>query len=337
MIRIHDGSPPLRRTEPAKSPEPPKPTETRRDRWSADDRFERFPPRSPLATPTPPTPTPAPVATPGPATSSPPGPAYAGGLDEAELAALQQDQGPRNDCAEYAIAAGLNLLFGGSVRGSEVAVAADQVTATADNRLGLPLPVPGWGLRLWENGPTTPWQQANIVNGVARQGGLPLVAEVTHATPEALVGLLGQGDTAVIVTLGWNGQDVPQIAQGSGPYQSLGDPGTWNLPLGLEVPAVGAHAMLLAAHDPDHVDQNGNPAPWGFVNSWAEGASATNPGGATEIYWMSDEDFREAYNFPLIGNAVVITRQSTPAATPEAEPAPTPGPTATPTAPPEDR
>jgi len=326
MVRINDGSVPPRPTKP---PERPRPTKTPLDRWRADDRFERAPPRNPLSTPTPP-PRPTPTATPSPAATSAPLSVYVGGHAEAELAAFQQNQGARNDCAEYAIAAGLNLLFGGNVRGREVAAAADQVTATGDNRLGLPLPVPNWGLRISENGPTTPWQQANIVTGVARQGELALVADVTHATPEQLIDLLGRDDTAVIVTLGWNRNDVPQITLGNGQPRDISNPGTWSLPLGVELPAVDAHAMLLAAHDPGHVDQNGDSAPWGFVNSWVDGANTANPGGATEIYWMSDEDFRGAYNFPLVGNAVVITRQSPPAATPEAVPVPTPGPTPTP-------
>lgn len=51
---------------------------------------------------------------------------------------------------------------------------------------------------------------------------------------------------------------------------------------------------------------------------------------------MSDTDFQRTYNFPVIGNAVVITRQEPPAATPEPERPPTPGPTATPTPEPSD-
>lgn len=346
MVRIDHGSAPPARTEPPKPPDPPKARETPRDRWRADDRFERAPSRGPLATPTatpPPPTTPTPVAPPTPPdpTATPTGSVYVGGLTRAELAALQQDQGGRNDCAEYAIAAGLNLLFGGSVRGSEVAAAADQVTAGDPNRLGFSLALPWGGLRWSENGMTTPWQQANIVNGIARQSGLPLSATVGHSTTDELIGLLGRPDTAVIVTLGWSRDHVPQIALGNGASQPLGDPGTWNvgLPFGLEaeVPAVSAHAMLLAAHDPSHMDLNGNPTPWGFVNSWADGASPTNPNGATDIYWMSDTDFRQAYNFPIVGNAVVITREAAPAEAanlPTAVAPPTPpepGPTATPT------
>jgi hypothetical protein len=268
-----------------------------------------------------------------------------GGLTQAQLAALQQNQGSRNDCAECAIAASLNLLFGGSVRGGDVAAAADQVTAQDPNRFGVSVPLPWKGLRWAPNGMTTPWQQANIVNGIARQGGLPLSASVAHPATDELVRLLGQPGTAVVVTLGWSRDDIPQIAAGSGPSQPLGDGSTFtlDLPLGLEVEVpVSAHAMLLAAHDPTHVDSNGDPAPWGFVNSWTDGASPTNPNGATEIYWMSDADFQQAYSFPVVGNAVVITRESAPvetASVPTAAPAPTPdpGPTATPTPEPHTR
>jgi hypothetical protein len=89
--------------------------------------------------------------------------------------------------------------------------------------------------------------------------------------------------------------------------------------------------MVLAAHDPGHLDRNGNPAPWGFVNSWADGGA--------EIYWMSDADFERAWTheIPLVGsrNAVVITRGAAPAAsaTATATLTPTPTPGATPPSP----
>lgn len=313
MVRIEGGSASPRRTEPPKPPEPPKPKDILPDKRWAEDRFERTPSPQPLFTPTP---TPLAAPTPPPPTARPSVAVYLGGLPEAELAALQQNQGDSIDCAEYAIAESLNLLYGGSVRGSEVATAANQITAVDDNRLGLPLPVPSWGLQWWENGPVTPWQQANIVNGIARQGGLELSANVTHPPADELIRLLGQPGTAVIVTLGWNREHVPEIARTSGPSQAFYDPGFWSLPLGVEVPAMGAHAMLLAAYDPTHVDQSDHPAPWGFVNSWDDGG--------TEIYWMSDEDFRQAYGFWPVGNALVITRESASVEATTPNPAPTP-------------
>jgi hypothetical protein len=229
------------------------------------------------------------------------------------LAAFQQRQGTgRNDCADYSIAAALNMFYGGAVKGSEVAKAAD---------LGSVL----FGYRLWPNGPTTPRQQVNIVNTIADRSGLPVSATALRATTADLIGYLQQPDTAVIVTIGWDDAHVPQIARASDAATGAGG----GAPLQLN-----AHAMVLAAYDPNHVDHGGNPAPWGFVNSWADGGG--------EIYWMPDADFQRAWSheIPLVGshNAVVITRAgatATPAATvsvtetPTATPTPTPVPTAT--------
>jgi hypothetical protein len=246
--------------------------------------------QTPTATATP-TPTPTPTATNTPI--------YLGGLTEAQLAAYQQDQGDRNDCGEFAIAAALNLLYGGSVLGCDVAAAADQVW----------FPLPSKGLRMWPDGPTTPQQQANIVNGIARQGGLSLSATATKATTADLIQYLEQPDTAVVVTIGWDDTSIPQIARTSDAHTQAVSAGPIN-----------GHAMLLVAHDPTHLDFNGNPAPWGFVNSWENGG--------TEIYWAPDTDFNQAWDhkLPLVGsnNIVVITNApSTSAST-------TPTPTATP-------
>ncbi len=91
---------------------------------------------------------------------------------------------------------------------------------------------------------------------------------------------------------------------------------------------LNAHAMVLAAYDPTHLDHAGNPAPWGFINSWADGGS--------ELYWMPDADFQQAWDhdIPLAGshNAVVITREPAPAASPQPSDTPTPGTTTTATA-----
>ncbi len=227
------------------------------------------------------------VPRPTPPAPPTPGPVYSRGMTEAQLAAYQQDQGARNDCAEYSIAAALNMLYGGAVQGSDVAAAADQVIRDHI----FPFSPPWAGTRIWQNGPTTPGQQANIVNAIARQGRLPLSATHVQATTTDLVNYLRQPDTAVIVTIRWDAAHL------------------------------NSHAMLLSAYDPSHVDQNGNPAPWGFVNSLA-------PSG-TQIYWMSGAAFENAWGldlFPGLGskNAVVITK--TPAASATATPAATPEP-----------
>ncbi len=264
--------------------------------------FGAAPTAVPVPTPAAPTATPTP-----PAPALPTVPVYWGGLTEAQLAAFQQAQGAgRNDCADYSVAAVLNMFQGGAVQGSDVARAAD---------LGSLL----YGYRLWPNGPTTPEQAANIINAIADRGGLPVSATaVKPQTTAELVQYLQQPGTAVIVTIGWGDANVPDIARTSDTANSAGGGAT----LG-----INAHAMVLAAYDPTHLDRNGNPAPWGFVNSWANGG--------TEIFWMSDADFQQAWSheIPLVGsqNAVVITRTMTAVA--EATPTATPVPVRTPPAP----
>jgi hypothetical protein len=125
----------------------------------------------------------------------------------------------------------------------------------------------------------------------------------------------------VIVTIGWDDANVPDIARTSDDANRAGG----GAPL-----QINAHAMVLAAYDPNHLDRNGNAAPWGFVNSWADGG--------TEIYWMPDADFQQAWTheIPLVGsrNAVVIT-SGTDAVADATTPPPTvtPAPVATPPAP----
>jgi hypothetical protein len=141
---------------------------------------------------------------------------------------------------------------------------------------------------------------------------------VKPETSADLVAYLQHSDTTVIVTIGWDDAHVPDIARTSDTANSA----RGGAPL-----QINAHAMVLGAYDPGHVDRNGNPAPWGFVNSWADGG--------TEIYWMPDADFQQAWSheIPLVGshNAVLITRGTVAVAdatTPD--PTVTPAPVATP-------
>jgi hypothetical protein len=310
---------------PKPTPPPPNPTAESPLRVIGDalgslaSRLQSVFDRVPVARPNPmfgaPVPTAAPVPTPAatptttptppvtPSAGPPAGPVYWGGLTEAQLAAFQRRQGDtRNDCADYSVAAALNMFQGGAVQGSDVARAGD---------LGTVL----YGYRLWPNGPTTPQQAANLVNAIADRAGLPLEATaVKPQTSADLVRYLQQPDTAVIVTIGWDDAHVPDIARASD---------TGNSAQGGAALQINAHAMVLAAYDPSHLDRNGSPAPWGFVNSWANGGS--------EIYWIPDADFQQAWShdIPLVGshNAVVITKTAVPAT---ASPTPTVAAVATP-------
>jgi hypothetical protein len=244
---------------------------------------------------------------------------YWGGLSEADLAYYQQHQGNRNDCAEFAIAASLNLMYGGNVRGRDVGDAADQI----------PWLLPWGGLRMWPDGPTSPQQQVNIVNGIASQGGFDFEATATKATPEDLIDHLSDPNSAVVVTIGWGMNDPPQIARTSDLKTQAGADTIFN-----------GHAMLLAAYDPTHMDAHGDPAPWGFINSWENGGP--------QLFWMPDDDFREAFAYDIFmmgsNNAVVISESSpalpslgnqpmaTPTPSPSSTPSgtPSPSPTTTP-------
>ena len=138
---------------------------------------------------------------------------------------------------------------------------------------------------------------------------------------------MSQPDTAVIVTIGWDNDHIPQIARNVDQRNRA----SGGAPLGLN-----AHAMLLVAHDPNHLDWLGDPAPWGFINSWEDGS---DPSVAKEIFWMPDADFTQAWehSIPTIGknNIVVITnspvQQVTPTQVQTSTPTPDTTPTATPT------
>jgi hypothetical protein len=217
-------------------------------------------------------------------------------------AALQQRQPDgRNDCADYWIAASLNLLFG----------AACGATTWRRPRT--------WchgcfltGLRMWENGPTTPAQQANIRTASLGSCRSPQSRRRRRrARP-----YLGQ-PIQPIVTIGWDDAHVPQIARTSQDLfrRRRGAPQL-------------APTRCCSPPTITHLDHAGDPAPWGFVNSWADGGS--------ELYWMPDADLQQAWghDIPLVGshNAVVITREPAPAASPQPSGTPTPGTTATATA-----
>jgi len=269
---------------------------------------------SALTTPAP-TATPTPTPTTTPSSQAPNASIYWGGLNEAQLAELQQYQGQNNDCGEYSIAAALNILYGSNIQGCDVAAAADQVW----------WPLPWTGLRMWPDGPTTPKQQANIANGIARQGGLSLSATAIKGTTADLVQLLEEPNTAVILTIGWDNTNVPQIARNSVDGSEARGGGF----LG-----INAHAMLLVAYDPSHMD-GGNPpksAPWGFVNSWVDGSDPNTP---KEIYWMPEADLNQAWDHSILGvgsnNMVVITKDPPPTETPVPIEVPTPTVARTPT------
>lgn len=232
---------------------------------------------------------------------------YAGGLTEADLAALQQAQ-EGNNCAKYAIASALNMLGFGYFSGKSI-----KDWAIPNPFLSVPI-----------ISATTPGQQINILNELAKYNDLPITAEALKVTPSDLKVWLHDPNEVVIVTIGWDDNDIPIITRDSS--DASGNPDRPAEGIGW-----GAHSVVLASYDPTHVDAAGNPAPWGFVNSWTNGGN--------EIYWMTDADFTQAleYDIPFgVGsnNAVVITKTDTLTGengTPTPTISPTPPVTATPT------
>ncbi len=220
---------------------------------------------------------------------------YLGKLDEARLAKYQQNQGPTNNCAAYALASAFNILYGGQVQGRDVAEYANLSWVRYPFRYRT---FPGLAI--------TPQQQANLANDIAEKAGLSLSAVSSKGTTDDLIRLLDQRGTVVLVTIGWS-DDAPRpilaTDDETGNYRQLPDGGVWGR-LGLN-----GHTLLIAAYDPGHLDPDGHVAPWGFINSWIERGD--------KIYWMTEHDFNLTWghNIPGIGanNMVIVTVQPNPA------------------------
>ncbi len=252
--------------------------------------------RSGTRTPTPSrtkTPTPPKTATPRATATSTPTPTalytavYWQSMSEAQLAQFQQLQ-VGNTCAQYASAALLNMLYNGNVKG-------EWVKELAENAR------PAGVYKTPVIGATTPGQQVQLLQWLLGKDGVNDTSSSVVAktgTKTDLVNYLGNANVLTIVTIGWSGA-APRLARTSDQDSTLG--ATRGL---LHGEPFAAHALVLVAYDPVHVDYYGNSAEWGFVNShWS---------GGSEIYWMSDSDFDSAwnYNIPFVGsnNVVVVTK-----------------------------
>jgi hypothetical protein len=152
---------------------------------------------------------------------------------------------------------------------------------------------------VWSDFATTPQQQANTINTIASYGGVSLKAEAKRGSKADLLQLLATPDTVVIVTIGWDSSFTPFLARDG---HSVTEAPTAKWPY-------FAHALVLAAYDPSHINTSGNSnktAEWGFVNSW------TNPQGSS-IYWVPDSDFDKVWNFNIApvgsNNMVIVTKK----------------------------
>jgi RHS repeat-associated protein len=175
-----------------------------------------------------------------------------GGMSESDLAKLEQDQLDTNYCHSYSVATAINMLTGSKLTGSSVAHMANIGFWLFQGTIFLP----GSG-----GPPKNQVAQVEMLNWIAEINGMSpgLSAEAMHGTTDDLIAILGQSDKAAIVTI----------------QKRKGDPRS-------------AHAMVLAAYDPQKTDKYGTVKPWGFINS-ADGLQAP------ELFWMTDADFREQW------------------------------------------
>jgi hypothetical protein len=248
---------------------------------------------------------------------------YAGGKSEAELAKYQKNQGRSNDCAAYSVAAALRLLADqppvqelnakdahplSQVVSYELSVdVANRHAALRSNVLGgVKEILSGEDLRVWAGGPTMPRQQARLARELAHRYSIDVATHVTRGTADDLLRYLATPDTYILVTIGWSKDTRPRIQYPDGVFRYFGQPETFKVGgMSFDGPFT-AHVMLLAAYDPDRkgmLDNKTVSVPWGFVNSWVDAGDG--------LYWMTEEDFRDAWRFviPLVGRQQMVIIQ----------------------------
>jgi len=201
-------------------------------------------------------------------------------FNEEQLASFQQAQ-LGNNCAYHAVSSAINILTGNQINGLDYA---DRVNA---------MPFPGsLKYRLWDNGPTLPFQQVNLAKMIAEDHGIQISAERKNPSAEELRISLLRKNEAVLVTIGWVNHQPPEITYGI-VNQNLNASPAW----------LGWHTMLLAYYNQEHISVDGIQRPWGLINSWVTGGKL--------IYWMRDSEFLRSWGTytPFSGtHASVILR-----------------------------
>lgn len=224
-----------------------------------------------------------------------------GDHSESYLASFQKSQGKTNNCGVYAASAAISLLRDGQLIDYDEATSITDAH-TAISLAGLARLIVRKNLRLWPNGPTTPKQQANLAEHIGRRYGLSITAQVQKGTPESLLACLQEPDKLALITIGWNDKSRPLIIDPTGKllrFAPVGELCLFNVTFRAPF---GAHVMLLAAYDPARKFKfrggKKMTAPWGFINSWMDGAD-TNAPGHGYLYWMPDEDFQSAWAYNI--------------------------------------
>jgi hypothetical protein len=206
------------------------------------------------------------------------------GMSEAQLAAFQVSQ-QGNTCSFHAISTAVNLLLGEYID-------PDQLSEEINH-----LWWQGRFMRVAPDWAVTPRMQVRIVRHLAKTRGFPLTAMYVRSNSEELQKvLLDPLDECIpIVTLLWLWGQAPPIYYGNSNHNFH------------KTRSAGAHSMIIAAHDPDHWTEDGLQTPWGFINPWM-----THP---DHLFWMTDEDFRDAWHFWLPGmgpNPLVLVKRVEP-------------------------
>lgn len=212
----------------------------------------------------------------------------AGQMQEAALAQFAQNQGPSNSCGEFSVASALSLLEGkpGWLTGEAVVQVADRWTFI-DSLLtmGLLGMLQGRSLRMWPNGPTTPWQVANLARKMAQARGMRIEATVhlgKAGSAEQLAADMNQANGVVVLAIAWDDQTKANMDDPN--QKSMALSARPKVRVGSMTIDYTGHIMVLGGRDEDQKR-------WGFINSWYQGADITR------LCWMADEDFEETWGY----------------------------------------
>jgi hypothetical protein len=191
---------------------------------------------------------------------------YWRGMSSSQLGEYQRDQGDRNDCAIYAIAAALNLLENAPNNYDGLSLS-NQVDAEWESGRKM--------LRWKPNSATFPYHQINVVHLINFVGHTTYSAKIVNGFKGIMREKIRSTDSLQLVTIYYDIDKPPAII--------MDNQGPYILNFTEDTPPYSGHTMVLVAYDPNHIDQNGIIREWGFVNSWESGKT---------LSWISDEDLK---------------------------------------------
>lgn len=185
-------------------------------------------------------------------------------IPPAQLWHYQQQQGQSNNCALHSLAAMLNLHYGMNLEGSTLARRIDSSWWRHPLRYRM---APGWA--------THPLQAQRVLAWLSRELGFQFSCRLLRTQSAYLLDLLRfQRNTYALITILWWGSGPQMLTrqQGKNIFMHTNS-------------RMGGHTMLLAAYDPERVDDEGIHYPWGFINSWATPYTQ-------DLFWMDQETWQ---------------------------------------------